>query len=290
MPMTQDPADYNRLSQTSDGFGFKCDGDPTKMVELVTGGPVAALFTFAQAMHQVLNELAGNLPALAGLGPQAKTLGQDQIINSNASRGVQDMQEDAVNYTADVCKRLLWLWWNHPQKVMKSRYRPESMPELGRTLRVYPGHFPQTGSRGQPVRTRRGGMPKLTVAPYSLVHKTPQQRWAFLKQLVADLMPLMPLLQQQGVQFDAQAYLRLGRKYNDEPDVSTLFTIATPPQPQPGGQDAGPAELLGGAGGDKTTTIERRSLGDSSGQKRKADLVAEMMGGGSSNGHANGRM
>ena len=42
------------------------------------------------------------------------------------------------------------------------------------------------------------------VEPYSMAYQSPIQRAQVLRQQVQELLPMMPLLQQQGVEFDVQ--------------------------------------------------------------------------------------
>ncbi len=85
-------------------------------------------------------------------------------------------------------------------------------------------------------------MPEIKIDPYSMQQQTPQSRMAAINQVVQQVItPMMPLLQQQGIQFDVHAYLTKIASYLDMPDLPDLLNIGEPPeQSQSGGGDTRP--------------------------------------------------
>ena len=110
-------------------------------------------------------------------------------------------------------------------------------------------------------------------------HQTPQSRLAALNQVVTQIItPMMPILQQQGIQFDINAYLQKVAAYSNMPDLGDIVTIGEPPQP------GGPS---GGGGGESDTpkmpanTQREYVRHNVSGQTREAsdrNLVSSMLG------------
>lgn len=242
------------VKQASDGEIIECE-NASELKEVSFGGPSALVFQMAEHLKTLFEGLAGNLALLGGRSPQSKTAAQDKMLNENASAGVSDMQDTTITGTAKVMKSLAWYWWNHPEKEMLSQYSARSTPEFKMTRRVRP-------------QQRRGPMPRVKVDPYSMMHSTPQSRLAFMNGVVAQMQPMMGLLQQQGVFFDVNTYLERVGRYGDEPDLQDIFQYQDPPE-----QEAASASADSGDTGpaNKTTTIERRSMGgaDSQGSQRQ---------------------
>lgn len=61
------------------------------------------------------------------------------------------------------------------------------------------------------------------VEPYSMAYQSPIQRAQVLRQQVQELLPMMPLLQQQGVEFDVQRYLEIQSELLDIPRLLEIF-------------------------------------------------------------------
>jgi hypothetical protein len=261
--------DGQKLKQTSDGEMFECDNADT-LKELRTGGPDPVLAQFFQQAYQLADRAAGNLSLLSGAAAQSRTASQDKMLDENSSRMITDLQETAITFTAEALKRLMWFWWYHPQKVMKSAFSPPEVPELSITRKVYPAGQPMPGKQMR----RNGPMPTLNVDPYSVIHKTPQSRLAFIDGVVGQMIPLTPILQSQGVAFDANAYLEIQAKYGDEPDLKKVFKYSPPPEEVAGAGK--PPELLGGAGGPNGGEYTRTSIGQGSEAAKAAQTQTAM--------------
>lgn len=259
-----------KLRQVKDGEMFQAD-NADALKELAFGGPSQGVFLMAQHTKELFSWMAGNLDLLGGLAPQSKTAAQDKMLNQNAGMTVSDMQATMVEFVSRCLKKKLWLHWNHPELVMNTEYRGKSDPDLRYPRQVYPA-----GS-GQRL-TRDGEMPKITVDPYSFQHQTPQQRLAFLRQFVGEMTPLLGLLAQQGIQFDANAFVSMVAKYADEPDVVQIFK-ASPPMQDQGGGDGGD---IAGMPANTSREYTRRSLGADGPAARQEAMTAIMESGGGS--------
>jgi hypothetical protein len=77
----------------------------------------------------------------------------------------------------------------------------------------------------------------IMVDPYSLQHSTPQEKLAKIMQIVTQIIiPMQPLLQQNGIFFDVNAFLEHVANYNNLPDLNDILSISEPPmtEGQPG--------------------------------------------------------
>jgi hypothetical protein len=187
------------------------------------------------------------------------------MLNANSSATISDMQDKVVRLTSNVLESLCWYWHHDPQRIMRVTQSVEGFPEFSRQQAVHPA------GRGGPGRLARDVAFEdmdIQIDPYSLQHQTPQGRLTQINQIVQSIIvPMMPLLQQAGVQFDVQAYLKKVGMYLNMPDLADILTIGEPPQMQSQGS-AGPPSP--GMPAETTRNYVRRSNGGAT--TRGADL------------------
>lgn len=223
-------ADGSRVQQASDGEVIRCD-NPDKLKVASFGMPNQNIYSLVEGLRTLFSWAAGNLDMMGGLSPQSKTLGQDKMLEMNASRSVSDMQDTTVNFVVEAVKSLTWYWWHHPTNHMNVE-----QPVPGTSLKI-----PRTVTPQQ----RQGPMPDVAIDPYSLQHQTPQMRQAALDAVFQQIVPLMPLLQQQGISIDLSKFLELRAKFMDMPDLASILTIRQPPAPPAsGGGGEGPQGMM----------------------------------------------
>lgn len=269
-------SDGNRLMNANDGEIIRVD-NPEKMKVATFGGPNQANLQFAIHLKDMYSYMAGNLDAMGGLAPQAKTLGQDKMLNESASRTVQDMQGTSINFVSEVCESLCWFWWHDPFKINKVEHQIPNMPETAITRVVHPkGKSPRKmGPGGYLVPA---GMERdadwedleLAVDPYSLQHQTPAAKVQAIMGVVQQvIMPGMPIIQQSGATFDIVKLLKVLGKYSSLPELSEFVTMGEPPTAP---DQAGGAEAPGMPANTSREYI-RRSLGGDSSVGREAELA-----------------
>lgn len=225
--------DGSRVMEASDGDLIRLD-DPQNVVQLtLSGNTIQTLLLVAPHLKDLFSWMAGNIEMIGGLSPQSKTLGQDKMLEANASRMVTDMQDRTVNYTSEILESLCWYWHHDPFKLMKSTHSLQGMPDLSISRSVSPGQRSQVSFEDMDIK----------VDPYSMQYSTPQLRMQQLQSVFQTvIVPLMPVLQQQGIAVDINAYLQKVATYLDMPDLSDVITIQEPPQQdgEPGGAQPGP--------------------------------------------------
>lgn len=265
-----DAGDITAITEARNGTAVKFDGRTDSLKEVTFGGPGQGVVLMMQQLERMFNFLSGNLPMIAGLSPQSKTAAQDKMLAENASRTVGDMQDTAVRFAADVFESLTYWWWKHPEKVMQSEYKVEGVPELRIMRQVHPRTAAPRDESGRRRLVRSGPVPKVKIDPYSLAHQTPQQRLAFLDATVAGVIPIMGLLQQQGVVFDASRWMELKAKFGQEPEIMQLFSLQEPIAPRPGGDGGGDTP---GMPANTSREYVRRSVGSETPDSQQADMV-----------------
>jgi hypothetical protein len=213
-------SDGDAIVRSNDGDAIRVD-DPSSAVPVSFGGPNPNNFQFEEAAAMKFKELAGNLDSIGGLSPQAKTAKQDSMLHESAAQSVVALQETTTAFVSKALKALCWYWHHDPFKVMKTNYSVEGLPEVSIVRRVTPE---------QRLRVPFDSL-GVKVDPYSMLQATPQSRAAALDAVVREtIMPMMALLQQQGVQFNIEKYLKFQAEYRDMPDLSEVVSLAEPPE------------------------------------------------------------
>ena len=273
------------VKQAMDGEIIQAD-NAESMKEVSFGGPDPTIVLFADQLRNLFSFVGGNLEILGGRAPQARTATQDKILDKNAAGGVADFQASTIRFISQVYRAYAWFCWHHPQKVMESQYKVPGFKDYAITRRLFPHNPGDPDSRAAEAEgemTRHGPMPKLNVDPYSVRHVTPEERSEFVSALLAEMTPLMGLLQQNGITFDANEFLDFKARCHNEPAIKDVFKYQEPVVDEAtGGAASGGPE--GPQVPNKTTEIVRRSVGNQSQQAQAADFTSQMQAAASAGG------
>lgn len=255
--------DGERVMRANDGEMLSVT-NPESTKTVAFGGPDPQLFALMQSLQQMFSWAAGNLDSMGGLSPQAKTASQDQMLAQNSQRGIADMQDAVVTFTAGALEHLLWYWWHHPTNVLKVEYTVPGLPGVS-TLRQVPPE-----KRNRPFSDLM-----IQVDPYSLKHSSPESQMAAINQVVTQIViPMQPLLQAQGIQFDINAFLAQIAKFLNIPDLNNILSIGEPPQtegqPAPAASSGTPAQT--------TRTYVRENMPGRTPQGDAKDNIARALG------------
>lgn len=254
-------ADGKRLIDHSHGDAIRVD-NPEAVREIVFRGVNPVMFNFVLQARNSWNMQAGNLDLQAGTAPQSRTASQDKMLNENAGAMVAALQSRVTSYAAGVGSALAWFYHHSPYLEMDSEY-------------VHPG-LPDWAAINRPVTPQdRMKIPwgdlRIRIDPYSMPFSSPSQQLATLNAVLQNVMPMMPLLQQQGKVPDIDFYLRKVAEYTAQPDIAQLFRLSEPTlQEAAGGGAEEMPHMLPGA---TSRTYERRSVGqESQGAQEQAAL------------------
>lgn len=254
--------DAARINDAYDGQTVR--GDPTAIQEIVLGQPNSQIFGLMLQFKQLHSQLCGNLEVLGGLARQAGTASQENLLSQNASGMLAHMQSMTVKGTQRVFDALHWYWWHDPQGSMRAKYTldADSSVEMPREL---------TAEERRQIDWYDIDH---KVDPYSLAADSPQSRIQHIRQLVNQASALMPILGQQGVQFDARYWLRKEGEYANNPDVRDLFKLG---EPAPGDS---PKEEGTGKPPITERTYKRTSESEATEGGAERDMIQKMMGAG----------
>lgn len=207
--------DANRL-RTAERNGWYRGKSPEQIKQFESGGVDQrdmALATFLQAEY---DRFAGNLQAMGGLGQQASTLGQEELIHGNVSKNVADMRMSVVSFASECILDLGRLMWEDANLELQT-----SMP-LGNTGITVNSNWTPDNRQGKFEDY------EFRVEPYSMVFKTPEQKLQELFQVLREIAPLWPMFQASGASIDAEAIVDEIARLKNRPEFKRFITFANP--------------------------------------------------------------
>ncbi|GIW59954.1 MAG: hypothetical protein KatS3mg087_1020 [Patescibacteria group bacterium] len=221
--------DGERLRDAADGDAVPV-ADPNVHKELFLGGADSVTLGAANVIRQLANVAAGNVELLGGLRQQSPTLGQDQILNQNANDRIAYMLFTVQEFIKSVASDLAaWVWDDPFLEVVDYKRVP------GTSITVPIRFGPET---------RRGSIEDygFEVVPHSIRFRPPSERLTQLIKILNEvLVPMMPILQQDGLTISASKIISYIARYMDLPE---LLDIVSPT----GATGQIPSELAYGKG------------------------------------------
>lgn len=207
--------DAERL-RTAERNGWYRGRSPDQIKQFESGGidqRDMALATFLQGEY---DRLAGNLQAMGGLGQQASTLGQEELIHGNVSKNVADMRMAVVSFASDCILDLGRLMWEDQTLEIKTMMEVDNTGisvNSDWTPGYRHGDFEDYGFQ---------------IEPYSMIFKTPEQKLQELFQVLREIAPLWPMFQASGASIDAEALVDEIARLKDRPEFKRFITFASP--------------------------------------------------------------
>jgi hypothetical protein len=271
-------ADGRRVVDVNDGETIKID-NPKNWSEFSAGGINQQNMAFMIFARDLLKEQAGNIDALGGLGAMSDTVGQDNMIKQAANAMVEEMQDTVVTEVGGILEDLAHYEWTDPNL---SRTLHIVVPGLEDDIRL-PVRFSQDTLEGDFQDYN------FNIHPYSMKHESPstklQNIFTILERIVY---PLMPMMEQQGVQVNVEGLMRNIAKLTNMDELDDLF-IFTSPQMESG------MGVVGSPGGSRgpgkapfsTRRYERVSKSASSQASPSQQMMEKMMAGGDVAGNSN---
>jgi hypothetical protein len=228
-----DDEDIQRFKDARDGDGIRYTG--SKPEQLTAGGVDQLTLAFFLQTRDLFSYMAGNLDALGGLAPMTETVGQDQMLSNAASARIRDMSDAAVKFYRSVFKSLAWYEWTDPVRVRTIEKRLKGTEFFVKTR--------------WSEETREGDFLdyNFDIDVYSMQDDSPSTRLQRIEMIFERfILPLAPMILEQGGTIDAQALLDLLAKYSDTEELKELvkFAQGMPEQEeQPRGGSPQPARM-----------------------------------------------
>lgn len=226
--------DGKRIVQANDGDIIRVN-DPRNIQVMRFGGADQTTYAIAEQLRAVFNEIGGNLALLGGISAQSDTAAQDKMLNANAGSGVADKQGEVMSFVESTINALCWYWHHDPFNVMRVSHSVPGAPEISITRQVTPEQRAETSWEDLSIK----------IDPYSMQYETPTQRTQMLNGIMQSIvLPLLPVLQQQGISVDLNRYLQILAEYN-VPDLVDVITINEPSPVKGGSNGPQPGQPIG---------------------------------------------
>jgi hypothetical protein len=217
--------DAELIKNTADGFtaGVK-NTDAFKEVEF--GGVAETNFSFISYLEQQYSIQGGNLYTIGGRESQADTLGQEQMLQANASKQLQDMVLQVHTFTRNIVKKLAWYLWSDPYiQIPVVKELSELKLKVSYTPDVREGDFFDYG---------------FDIEPYSMAQMSPEMRFQRLMQLVSGVvLPTAQIAAAQGSMLNVNELVKECARFLDVRNIDREMNPYQPQQGTPGGQADG---------------------------------------------------
>jgi len=160
---------------------------------------------------ELFDRMAGNLQAQLGLGSQSPTLGQDQLIHGAAGNKVDKMRKRITGRTIRLVQALGGMLWDDPIKEIVSEI-PIDGTGIAVTSVWKPGD-------------REGNFIgyNFDIDVYSMMYNSPDSKMTKVNEVVQNIIiPLMPMLQQQGGMLDMFELLKMYSEFMNLPELKDI--------------------------------------------------------------------
>lgn len=189
---------------------------PKEMQVHTFNGPNAVLQAFSMVAMQIFDRQAGNLKARSGLGQQADTLGQEQMIQSEIQQSEGALALKVLKVTQRVGKALHGLMFDDAAMTIESAITVPGLEKMG----------PVRSDWTPEYRAGRKSDYDLDVQPYSMAYQSPSTRARRLRQHANEM---MPYVQAGLVEFDVGKFNEALGRYDDMYEYSDIWTTPATP-------------------------------------------------------------
>jgi hypothetical protein len=257
-------ADVDALKKATDGEGIRYSGQ--KPDAITVGGIDAPTLAFWIQIRDLFSYFGGNLDALGGLAPTSETVGQDKLISDAASARIKAMADTTIDFAKGIFKALAWYDWTDP---IRKRMIEKEVPGTGVSVK-----------REWSAETRDGDFLdyNIDIDVYSMQDDSPTTKLQKIGMaLERYVIPMLPVLQQQGGSVDVQKLLELVGDLGNIPELSDIVTFQeqNPELMQPPKGNGNPAMMPANT----TRTYERVNRSGPSRQGKDHVMAQLLMGG-----------
>jgi len=209
--------DAAKIRDVNDGEAIALD-NPKNTQEYKLGGISPESLGFLLQVKELFSYCAGNLDSLGGLGPQSETLGQDTLLSASASMRIQKMQKSVYEFTQGVVEDLISYQYSDPTEVIKVTKKIKGFDDISVESPIYPYE-----------RVHEFQDFNIKIEPYSMQHKTPEAKLQSLRTVFMEMiMPLMPMMQAQGITLDIEALMKKISELGNLPELQEILVYSNP--------------------------------------------------------------
>ncbi len=194
--------------------------DPKNIGQVRMGGVDQQSYAFVTGLREFWSWLGGNIDTIGGLGAQAGTLGQEEILASGGNSLINDLNSKVMDFLKRVCTDLLWYIYTDPNGTRKLVKRVK-----GTDLELMTNWGPER-------RTRDFFLFEFEIDPYSVHIRLPEERLRTIMQMMPAAMQaaqLQVMLQQSGGELDMEGLWRLITRYSGMEEFSEFLRFSGVP-------------------------------------------------------------
>jgi hypothetical protein len=235
--------DFETVRDSKDGDMLLLT-NPENVKELTLGGVVPEIYDFIGFSLNQYSEQGGNLFTTGGRKSQAKTLGQEEMLMSNASRTLNDMSQAVHRFASNIAEKLAFELWNNPTMQIK-------------TIRDLPGGIQIPKIYNQLQQEGKFTDYYLNIEMYSMQKLTPEQKLQRIMQILTGwILPTSQLAAQQGQQLNIPVITKELSTYMDL-ETDSWFLTENPMQNQ--GMQPNSYQPMGQMGGQNQMSTKTKS-------------------------------
>lgn len=257
--------------------------EPGACKEFSFGGADQTVLGMVMYSRQMLDYLAGNLSAMGGLAAQSKTVGQDELLQSQSSSRLKDMQQTMTEFVAGIFQSMAFWLWHDP---ISEYHLIKPIPGAPAGMPGIPVQF------GPDQKMGRFFDYNFSVSPFAKSTRSPtEQAQALMGAVQNIIIPMMPMIQPQGININFEYLFETMSKYMDIPELDKLLVYQNgqqnppgqPIMPQENGQGQGPSGDPPPMPQNTNRTYTRVSQSGSTLQGSEAGLLKSLLAGSSEN-------
>lgn len=183
--------------------------------ELTFGGFNAQSFPFVQFLLAEHSKSGPNLEVIGGLSSQAQTLGQEQMLQSNAARALDDMVNQAYTFTQSISRKLAWFLWSDPLI---------QIPLIKRVAGIdVPTEYSEEAREGDFLDYA------IDIVPFSMARLNPEMKYQKLMQLISQIvLPTAQIAAQQGSMLQVDGLVKYAADYLGITNIDEWWKSAIP--------------------------------------------------------------
>ena len=186
--------------------------------EIEYGGPSPMNFDWLNYAEQEFTKQGGSPDVLGGRGSQAPTLGQEQLVMSNATRIVRSFVTRWNDFVSSIGMKLAYDFWENPTSHME-------------VIREIPGYGQLPAVFTTPDRVGKFQDFVYNLVPYSMTSDSPEIKFQKLMQFMTSwVLPTMKMGQMQGNQIDVATATKILGEYLGFENLNQWYISSVPGQ------------------------------------------------------------
>jgi hypothetical protein len=202
---------------------------PQEINTISVGGIDQGTQLFLQEVIEMFDRMAGNLPAMLGLGPQTGTVGQEELLHGSLNKKEANMQYRVVDASVRLVKELGLMLWMDKFQVIRGK-----MPIDGADG-YYVDHTWTPDNRAGTTNDYEFG-----IDMYSMPYQSPSKKMDLIMTLINQVYaPMAQMLMSQGGTINMQELTELFAEMTNTARLKKIIQFVAPPT-EPMAEEEGP--------------------------------------------------